>query len=57
MAFLDIALPLLIIGGLILAVWAAVSKQTVGEVLQDISDFISDKKNDGEEAVVGIYDR
>lgn len=40
-----------------LAVWAAVSKQTIGELFRDIWDFITEKKNEGQETIIGVYER
>lgn len=57
MAFLDIVLPIIIIVGLILAIWAIVSKQSVVDVMRDIFDFVAEKKEEGEEVAIGIYER
>ena len=54
---LEILLPLMIITFLGLAVWAAVSKQTIGELFRDIWDFITEKKNEGQETIIGVYER
>ena len=57
MAFIDYALPLIIIGGLVLAIWAKVSGQTVGDLLRDLVDFFNEKKEDTAETTMGVYER
>jgi len=47
----DWLLTVLIIGGLILAMWAKVSHQTIPELLKSMRDFVSDTKEDSEERV------
>ena len=41
-----------IIFGLVLTIWARVSKQTVGELLRDIKDIFTDTADDTSEAMV-----
>lgn len=41
----DTLITVVIVVGLVLAVWAAVSKQTVLEVINGIWEFITDKLN------------
>lgn len=43
-----------IIGGLILTIWARVSRQTVGELLRDIRDFFQEGGEETSEVI--IYD-
>lgn len=59
MAWIDWALPTIIVVGLILAVWAKTSGQTIMDLMRDIADFISEKKEETAEttANIGIYDR
>jgi flagellar motor component MotA len=49
MAFVDVALTIIIIGGLILAVWAAISKQTIMGLFRDIADFIQERRENAVE--------
>jgi len=50
-------IPVIIILGLILAIWAKVSGQTIMDLFRDIGDFINEKKEDSVERTIGIYDR
>jgi Flp pilus assembly pilin Flp len=43
--WIDTLITIVILGGLVLAVWAAVSKQTVAEVIRDIWEFVGGKLN------------
>ena len=45
----DTIVSILIIGGLILTIWARVSHQTITELLRDIIDLLKNKKEDAEE--------
>lgn len=45
----DTIVAILIIGGLILTVWARVSHQTITELLRDIIDLLKQRKEDAEE--------
>lgn len=51
-SWLDWALPVLIIGGLVLAIWAKVSQQTITELLRDIRDMMQDKQEEATEVYV-----
>jgi hypothetical protein len=50
-------IPVIIILGLILAIWAKVSGQTIMDLFRDIGDFINEKKEDSVERTIGIYSR
>lgn len=45
----DWVITILVLVGFILAVWARVSNQTIGEVLKQIRDFIRETRETGEE--------
>jgi len=45
----DWIITILVLVGFILAVWARVSGQTIGEVLKQIRDFIRETRESGEE--------
>ena len=45
----DWIITILVLLGFILAVWARVSGQTIGEVLKQIRDFIRETRESGEE--------
>lgn len=45
----DWIITILVLVGFILAVWARVSNQTIGEVLKQIRDFIRETRETGEE--------
>ncbi len=45
----DFLVGVIVIIGFILIIWAKVSKQTVGEVIKDISGFFADRGEDIEE--------
>lgn len=51
MASADWIISIVIIVGLILAVWARVSRQTIGELLRDIGDYFREKKEENEQLV------
>ena len=57
MPVLDVILPILIIAGLILAIWAKASGQTIGDLFRDMADFFSDKKEETQETMMGVYGR
>jgi len=57
MAFIDYALPIIIIVGLILAIWAKTSGQTIGDLLRDLVSFFEEKKEDTQENIMGVYER
>jgi len=44
----DGLVAVLIIVGLILAIWAKISQQTIVELLTDIKDMLQDKKEDAQ---------
>lgn len=46
--FWDWLISISIIVGLILAVWARVSRQTIGELLRDIREYISEIREEKE---------
>lgn len=45
----DGLIAVLIIVGLILAIWAKISQQTITELLSDIKDMIQNKKEDAQD--------
>lgn len=45
----DGLVAVIIIVGLILAIWAKISQQTIVELLTDIKDMLQDKKDDARE--------
>jgi hypothetical protein len=52
---LDMLITILIIGGLILAIWAKMSGQTIGELLRDIRDFIAEGAEGKAEEIIYYY--
>lgn len=48
----DWLISILIIGGLILAMWAKVSQQTIKELLTDIIEIIKEAKEGGPEEII-----
>ena len=55
MAFIDWALPVIIIVGLVLAIIAKATGETLGEILSDLKDFFSEKKDDVQDTTIGVY--
>lgn len=47
----DTIIAFVIIGALILAIWAKVSQQTIVELLTDIKDMLSQQREDAVETV------
>ena len=45
-----------IIIGLILAIWAKLSQQTIGELLRDIREFLSEMRSGAQEKVIEVYE-
>ena len=45
----DGVIAVLIIGGLVLAVWAKISGQTIVELFRDIRDFLQDRGEDAQD--------
>lgn len=50
----DSIVSILIIAFLILVVWARISNQTIKEVIIDIKEMLSNKKEDVEETIEGV---
>ncbi len=50
----DLIVSILIIAFLILVVWARISNQTIKEVIIDIKEMLSNKKEDVEETIEGV---
>ena len=48
----DWFISIAIIGGLILTIWAKISKQTIGELIRDLRDSFSDTGEETTEAMV-----
>jgi hypothetical protein len=46
MALVDTIIVVVVIGGLVLAVWAGVTKQTIGDMLRDLFDLIREKREE-----------
>lgn len=55
MPLLDTALTITIVVGIILLIWAKVTKQTIPELVGGIKDAIQDKTEDTTEDIVGYY--
>ena len=51
-SFWNWAISISIIGGLILTIWARVSRQTIGELLKDIKDAFTGTAEETTEAMV-----
>lgn len=49
MVWYDVVITIVIIGGLILAVWAKISKQTIMDLIRDIVDFIRERRENAQE--------
>lgn len=56
MAWIDYAIPILVVGGLVLAIIAKATNETLGEILSDIKDFFVEKKEDVSDNTIGVYD-
>lgn len=52
----DFLIGLIVIIGLVLVVWAKVSKQTIGEVLGSIKDMLSNKKDEVQDTMYEVVD-
>ena len=50
--FWEWTISIAIIGGLILTIWAKISKQTIGELIRDLRDSFSDTGEETTEAMV-----
>lgn len=57
MAVLDWLIPLIIILALALAVIAAATKQTLGEILTDIREFFAGHAEEVKDTTIGVYER
>lgn len=51
----DGIIGVVIIVGLVLAIWAKVSQQTITELLRDIRDIMSEKKEEVVEKATVVY--
>jgi hypothetical protein len=54
---LSVALPIVIIGGLVIAIICKSTGQTLPELLSGIKDFMVDKKDDVQDSGLGNYSR
>lgn len=52
----DFLIGLVVVIGLVLVVWAKVSKQTIGEVLGSIKDMLSNKKDEVQDTMYEVVD-
>lgn len=50
----DSIIGIIVIVAFVLVIWAKVSKQTVGDVIKDIKNMITDKTEDIEEIAEGV---
>lgn len=52
----DWVIAVTLILGLILAIWARISQQTIVELLRDIREFLGEKREDVQDRAIDIYE-